>query len=132
MTIERALRAMAGFFVMLSVALGYWVHPGFFLFTAFVGLNLFQSAFTNACPAMAIFRKLGLRPAYRQTPRRSAREGEIAGPAFSRVYGISIVPQRVPFGATGQSSAAQASNVPFTFATAMNCSVGWLAQLSGK
>ena len=47
MTIERALRAMAGFFVMLSVALGYWVHPGFFLFTAFVGLNLFQSAFTT-------------------------------------------------------------------------------------
>jgi len=61
MTIERALRAMAGSFVMLSVALGCWVHPGFFLFTAFVGLNLFQSAFTNACPAMAIFRKLGLR-----------------------------------------------------------------------
>jgi hypothetical protein len=73
MTIERALRALApadvqagvrglaGFFVVLSVALGYWVHPGFFLFTAFVGLNLFQSAFTNACPAMAIFRKLGLR-----------------------------------------------------------------------
>ena len=62
MTIERALRAMAGFFVVLSVALGYWVHPGFFLVTAFVGLNLLQSAFTNACPAMAIFRKLGLRP----------------------------------------------------------------------
>jgi len=61
MTIERALRALAGFFVVLSVALGYWVHPGFLLFTAFVGLNLFQSAFTNACPAMAIFRKLGLR-----------------------------------------------------------------------
>jgi hypothetical protein len=61
MTIERALRAMAGFFVLLSVALGYWVHPGFFLFTAFVGLNLLQSAFTNACPAMAILRKLGLR-----------------------------------------------------------------------
>jgi hypothetical protein len=61
MTIEQALRAMAGFFVMLSVALGYWVHPGFFLFTGFVGLNLVQSAFTNACPAMAIFRKLGLR-----------------------------------------------------------------------
>ncbi|MGE5126189.1 MAG: DUF2892 domain-containing protein [Betaproteobacteria bacterium] len=61
MTIERALRALAGFFVVLSVALGYWVHPGWFLFTAFVGLNLFQSAFTNACPAMAIFRWLGLR-----------------------------------------------------------------------
>ncbi len=62
MTIERALRATAGFFVMLSVALGYWVHPGFFLFTAFVGANLFQSAFTDSCPAMAIFRKLGVRP----------------------------------------------------------------------
>jgi Inner membrane protein YgaP-like, transmembrane domain len=61
MTIERALRAVAGFFVLLSVALGYWLHPGFFLFTAFVGLNLLQSAFTNACPAMAILRKLGLR-----------------------------------------------------------------------
>ena len=62
MTIERALRALAGFFVMLSVALGYWVHPGWFLFTGFVGLNLFQSAFTNTCPAMLIFRRMGLRP----------------------------------------------------------------------
>ena len=63
MTVERAVRALAGFFVMGSVALGYWVHPGFFLFTAFVGANLLQSAFTNACPAMTIFRKLGLRDA---------------------------------------------------------------------
>ncbi len=70
MTIEQALRALAGFFVMLSVALGYWVHPGFFLFTAFVGLNLFQSAFTNACPAMAIFRRLGLRACVPSAPRR--------------------------------------------------------------
>jgi Inner membrane protein YgaP-like, transmembrane domain len=62
MTIERALRAMAGFLVVASVAAGYWVHPAFLLFTAFVGLNLFQSAFTNACPAMAILRRLGLRP----------------------------------------------------------------------
>ena len=53
MTVERAIRALAGFFVMASVALGYWVHPGFFLFTAFVGANLFQSAFTNTCPAMS-------------------------------------------------------------------------------
>lgn len=62
MTIERALRALAGFFVVLSVALGYYVHPAWFLFTAFVGLNLFQSAFTNSCPAMFIFAKMGLRP----------------------------------------------------------------------
>ena len=60
MTIERALRALAGFFVMLSVALGYWLHPAWFLFTAFVGLNLFQSAFTNTCPAMLVLRKIGL------------------------------------------------------------------------
>jgi hypothetical protein len=51
---------IAGFFVMLSVALGYWVSPYFFLFTAFVGLNLFQSAFTNWCPMMTFLRKAGL------------------------------------------------------------------------
>ena len=60
MNVERYLRLVAGFFVMLSVALGYWVHPGFFLFTAFVGLNLFQSAFSNWCPLMTILKKLGV------------------------------------------------------------------------
>ena len=60
MTVDRAVRVLAGTLVLLSVALGYWVSPYWFLFTAFVGLNLFQSAFTNMCPAMAIFRKLGL------------------------------------------------------------------------
>jgi len=60
MPIERYLRLIAGFFVMLSVALGYWVHPGWFLFTAFVGANLFQSAFTDWCPMMTFLRKLGV------------------------------------------------------------------------
>jgi DUF2892 family protein len=60
MTVERALRALAGFLVMGSVALGYWVHPAFLLFTAFVGANLFQSGFSNACPAMTVLRRLGL------------------------------------------------------------------------
>lgn len=60
MTVDRALRGIAGFFVVLSVALGYWVHPGFYAFTAFVGLNLLQSAFTNWCPMMTILRKAGL------------------------------------------------------------------------
>ena len=46
MTVNRYLRLIAGFFVMLSVALGTYVSPYWFLFTAFVGLNLFQSAFT--------------------------------------------------------------------------------------
>jgi hypothetical protein len=45
---------------MASLALGYWVHPAWFLFTAFVGLNLFQSAFTNWCPMMTFLRKLGV------------------------------------------------------------------------
>ena len=61
MTVERALRATAGFFVLLSLALGWLVHPGFYWFTAFVGLNLLQSAFTNWCPAMWIVRRLGLK-----------------------------------------------------------------------
>ncbi len=61
MTMEAALRAIAGFFVLLSVALGYFVHPYWFLFTAFVGLNLLQSAFSGWCPMMAILRKAGLR-----------------------------------------------------------------------
>jgi hypothetical protein len=60
MTIERYLRLIAGFFVMLSVTLGYYVNPVWFLFTACVGLNLFQSAFTNWCPMMTILRKLGV------------------------------------------------------------------------
>ncbi len=61
MTVNKALRAMAGFFILLTLALGHWHNPLWYLFTAFVGLNLLQSAFTNWCPAMTIFRKLGLR-----------------------------------------------------------------------
>ena len=47
MTISEGLRMVAGAFLLLSLALGYWVHPAFYLFTAFVGLNLLQSAFTG-------------------------------------------------------------------------------------
>jgi hypothetical protein len=61
MNIERFLRLIAGAFVMLTLALGYWVSPYWYLFTAFAGLNLFQSAFTNWCPMMSILRKLGVR-----------------------------------------------------------------------
>jgi Inner membrane protein YgaP-like, transmembrane domain len=61
MTIDRYIRLIAGTFVVLSVALGYWVSPYWFLFTAFVGLNLFQSAFSNTCPMMAILRKMGVK-----------------------------------------------------------------------
>ena len=61
MTVEAALRAIAGSFVLLSIALGWFVSPYWFLFTAFVGLNLLQSAFTGWCPMMAILRKAGVR-----------------------------------------------------------------------
>ena len=63
MTVERALRMIAGAFVMLSLALGYYVSPYWYLFTAFVGLNLFQSAFTNWCPMMTILKKVGMKSA---------------------------------------------------------------------
>ncbi len=61
MTIERMLRGLAGFFILLSLLLARLVSPWWLLFTAFVGLNLLQSAFTNWCPAMAILRKFGLK-----------------------------------------------------------------------
>ena len=61
MNVDTAVRGIAGFFVLLSVALGHWVNPWWFAFTAFVGLNLLQSAFTGWCPMMWVLRKAGMR-----------------------------------------------------------------------
>lgn len=61
MTINEMLRLIAGTFVLLSLALGWLVHPAFFLFTAFVGLNQIQSAFSHTCPMMWLLRKAGVR-----------------------------------------------------------------------
>ncbi|MFH1177135.1 MAG: DUF2892 domain-containing protein [Acidobacteriota bacterium] len=61
MNINEWLRAIAGIFVLASVAAGHWVHPGFYYFTAFVGLNLLQSAFSRWCPAISILRALGVK-----------------------------------------------------------------------
>ena len=61
MTVERTLRALAGVMTLLSVALAWLLSPWWLLLTAFVGLNLLQSAFTNWCPAMNILELLGLR-----------------------------------------------------------------------
>jgi hypothetical protein len=69
MTLDRYLRMIAGFFVLVSLALGVWVNPNWFYFTAFVGLNLFQSAFTNWCPMMSILRKLGVRSCEHEAAR---------------------------------------------------------------
>ncbi len=61
MTIERCLRAIAGFFILLSVWLAYQFSPYWLFFTAFVGLNLLQSAFTNWCPMMTLLKKMGVK-----------------------------------------------------------------------
>ncbi len=60
MTVERAVRLLAGVMVLGSLALAHWVSPYWLWLTAFVGLNLFQSGFTNWCPAISIFKKMGL------------------------------------------------------------------------
>lgn len=67
MTLENKIRAFAGTFVLVSLALGWWVHPGFYLFTAFVGANLLQSAFTRFCPLEKILQRFDGR---REQPSR--------------------------------------------------------------
>lgn len=61
MTVDRYLRMIAGFFVLLSIVLSVTVDQRWLYFTAFVGLNLFQSAFTNWCPMMTFLRKIGVK-----------------------------------------------------------------------
>ncbi|MBE0597781.1 MAG: DUF2892 domain-containing protein [Desulfuromonadales bacterium] len=61
MTINRYLRLIAGFFILLSVLLAHLHTPHWLWFTAFVGLNLLQSAFTDWCPMITVLRKLGVR-----------------------------------------------------------------------
>ena len=60
MTVNEWLRGIAGTFVLASLALGWFVSPWFFLFTAFVGANLLQSAFSKTCPMMVFLKKLGV------------------------------------------------------------------------
>jgi hypothetical protein len=61
MTVERSLRGIAGFFVLVSVLLAHYHSPYWLFFTGFVGLNLLQSAFTNWCPMMDILKRLGVK-----------------------------------------------------------------------
>ncbi|MBW4026270.1 YgaP family membrane protein [Acidipila rosea] len=61
MTVERALRLIAGTVILISLALAHYVSPYWYILTAFVGLNLLQSGVTNWCPAMTILRLLGLK-----------------------------------------------------------------------
>ena len=61
MTVERDLRCIAGFFILASVLLAHYHSQYWLFFTAFVGLNLLQSAFTGWCPMMTILKKLGVK-----------------------------------------------------------------------
>lgn len=69
---DTLIRRIAGVFVMASVALGWWVHPGFLAFTAFVGVNLFQSSLTGFCPLERVLGRLGVAGC---TPRRPTPRG---------------------------------------------------------
>lgn len=60
MTLDRAVQAFAGVMILISLLLTHFVSPWFWLLTAFVGLNLFQSAFTGFCPAAMVMRRMGI------------------------------------------------------------------------
>ena len=60
MQLEHRIRLIAGSFILISLALAHWVNPNWLWFTAFVGANLFQSAFTRWCLMEKILRKTGL------------------------------------------------------------------------
>lgn len=62
MTVNNGVRVVAGSFILISLALAHWVSPWWLLFTAFVGVNLIQSAFTGFCPAAMLLRKMGCTP----------------------------------------------------------------------
>ena len=62
MTVDKAVLVFAGFMILLSLVLTYYVSPWWVLLTIFVGLNLIQSAFTGFCPAAMVFKQLKLKP----------------------------------------------------------------------
>ena len=59
MTVDRAVMMFAGAMILISLALGFYVSPYWYLLTAFVGLNLIQASITGFCPAALVFKKLG-------------------------------------------------------------------------
>ncbi len=63
MTVNKAVMALAGTFVLISVLLSIFISQYWLALTVFVGANLLQSAFTGFCPAAMVFRRLGLKPA---------------------------------------------------------------------
>lgn len=72
MCYDTIIRRFAGAFVLISVALGYWVNPAWLLFTAFVGINLLQSSFTGFCPLERILARAGF-PGCAPAPARQQK-----------------------------------------------------------
>ncbi len=62
MTIDRAVMAVAGTVILVSVALAHWHSPYWLLLTAFVGLNLLQASMTGFCPFVTLLKRFGVRP----------------------------------------------------------------------
>jgi len=60
MVVNDWIHVFAGSFILISLALGYWVSPYWYLFTAFVGANLLQYGFSKFCPLGVILKKLGV------------------------------------------------------------------------
>lgn len=81
MSLERAIMAFAGFMVLLSLALTYFVHPYFVWLTVFVGANLFQSAFTGFCPAGIVMQKLGI---HSEADRERSKHRDTLGVAITQ------------------------------------------------
>ncbi len=75
MTLERTIRAIAGAFILVSVALGWFVSPYWFLFTAFVGANLLQSSFTKWCLMEDILKKTIFAKQYSSKPAPDTAHG---------------------------------------------------------
>lgn len=64
MRIDQAVLVFAGFVVLATMLLGFFISPYWFLLTGFAGINMIQSAFTGFCPAAIVFQKLGLKPGH--------------------------------------------------------------------
>jgi len=62
MTIDRVVMAVAGSFILISLTLAHFHHPNWLWFTAFVGANLLQSAFTGWCPMVIVLKKMAIKP----------------------------------------------------------------------
>lgn len=73
MNVDRAVLALAGSMLLISLGLAWLVSPYWLALAAFVGANMLQAAFTGFCPAAIVFRKLGLKegPAFVGPPGRA-------------------------------------------------------------